>query len=436
MATAWEFRAYDKDQFSHFIKGYYNVENRVKLLADDRSLRGYFRGASSEEFTQAYMSVSTPIHYVADTAAFMVASCRSGALHMKSERDAYTIQANASACLSPGILLETTTEPGLAVTATHLNTHRVHRICSAWLGAAVDDPLQLHEGPFSPLLHRQWSLVTQSLDLVHASEHAGEWVFNALEEYAVSLLLHSHQHNYAKYLDRRETVGVRTASDAHAFIQENAQRPITPADIAEALGCSLSALGRGFREHMGISLRECIYAARVAQTHRMITSGTAESYHEVLRGAGFMNLARFEAAYRNMFDEVPGDTWQKSQKPDQGRSGRLSTEKSERLHAYILASLAKPIRIEELAALVGLGPTQFRIVFRKTFGTSPAQYILQERVNCARWLLSHTDKSVATIAAETGFATQSHFAVTFKRLAGVAPGEMRRRPTRHPSATP
>lgn len=438
MAASWEFRAYDKEQFSHFIKDYYDVENRVKPLTDDRSVRGYFRGTSSEEFTQAFMSVSTPMHYVADTAAFMVASCMSGGLHMKSEGRAYTVSRNASACLSPGHLLETTTEPGLAVTATHLNTDRVHRICSAWLGSPLDDPLQLDQGRFSSELHEQWALVARSFDLMHSSEHTGDWVFGALEEYAVSLLLHAHPHNYAKYLERKETVSVRMASDAHALIQENAQSPITPAVVAQTLGCSLSALARGFREHMGISLRDCIYAARVARTHRMMTSGTAESYREVLRSAGFMNIARFDAEYRRMFDEAPTDTWRNMTRTrERGGSGRLSPEKAERLRAHILASLAKPIRIEDLAALVGLGTTQFRIVFKKTFGTSPTRYILQERVNWAQWLLSSTDKSIASIAVETGFADQAHFTFVFRRLAGVTPGEVRgRRPLGNRNATP
>lgn len=427
MAASWEFRVYDKEQFSHFIKGFYNVDNRVKPLTDDRSIRGYFRGASSEDFTQAFMSVTTPMHYVADTAAFMVTSCRSGALHMKGGGEAYTVEANTSACLSPGNQLETTTEPGLACTVTHLNANRVHRICSALLGADLDDPLQLEEGGFSSQLHEQWTIVARSFDLVHSSEHAGHWVFGSLEEYAVSLLLHNHPHNYAKYLDRRETVTMQTAADAHAFILENAHHPITPTDVAESLGCSLHALGRGFREHMGISMRECIYAARVARTHRMMTNGAADSYHDVLYSAGFVNTARFEAAYERMFHEAPADTWRNnSAAPERGRSGRLPVGKAERLRAHILASLATPIRIEELAALAGLGETQFRILFKKTFGVSPTQYILQERVKWAQWLLANTDKSIATVAMETGFATQSHLTSVFRRVAGTTPGELRR----------
>lgn len=429
VATSWEFRTYDKEQFSHFIKGYYNVDNIIKPLTDDRSLSGYFRGISSEEFTQAFMSVSTPMHYMADTAAFMVTSCRSGALHMKGGRGVYTVPKNASACLSPGNLLETTTEPSLACTVTHLNTDRVHRICSTWLGSNLDDPLQFEEGPFSRFLHEQWALVAQSLDLACSSEHAGDGVFNSLEEYAVSLLLHGHSHNYGKYLDRRETVSARTVSEAHAFIQENAQRPITPADVAAFLGCSLSALARGFGEHMGISLRECIYAARVAQARRMITNGTAESYHDILRHAGFMNISSFQAAYRLMFDETPTETWRNhmSPPPDRAESYRLSTEKIERLRLHILTSLSRPIHVDELAALVGLSETRFRILFKRAFGTSPAQYVLQERLNWARWLLANTSKSIATIAVETGFASQAHFTMTFKRFACVTPGEFRRR---------
>lgn len=437
MATNWEFRAYDKEQFAHFIRGYYNVDNSVQPLSDDRLTRAYFRGASSEEFAQAFMSVSTPLRLVADTGAFMLVSCRSGGLHMRGSRGDYEIAANASLCVSPGILTDATTAPGWASTVTHLDTDRVHRLCSVWLGSELDDPLKLDEGAFAPLLHEQWSLVTRLFDMVHSVELAGDRAFGALEEYAVSLLLHNHPHNYAKYLERRETVSARIASDAHAFIHEHAERPITPTDVAEFLGCSLSALGRGFREHMGISLRECLYAARVARTHGMLASGTADSYHDILRQAGFMNISRFEAAYRQAYGRTPAETWERhaSGQPKGSHAGGLSAEKVERLRLHILSSLSKPLRVSELAAVAGMSTTRFNLAFRRAFGMSPAQYVLHERLNWAHWLLTSTDKGVAAIAAETGFSSQAHLTTALRQYHGVTPGEMRTR-SRIPRRSP
>ncbi|NNU63606.1 helix-turn-helix domain-containing protein [Ochrobactrum soli] len=426
MAFSWEFRIYDRENFMEIVEGLYNVDNSVKPLTEDKSTRAYFSGSSSDEFTQAFMSVSTPLRLVADTAAFMVATCNSGGLQFKGKNGTYDIPVNSSMCLSPNDDLDAITEPDMASTVTHLNTDRVHKICSAWLGSALDEPLKLEEGAFSPMLHEQWTRAAKALELVHSNKSGTDWVFYSIEEYAVSLLLHGKNNNYSRFLARTQAISPRIAADAYAFIQENAGQAIAPSDVAAFLGCSLSALGRGFREHIGITLRECIYAARVAQVHRMFADSTVEAYNDILRRSGFINIARFNAIYERMFYEAPTDTWQRhALLPENRRTDRLSAEKIERLRSIIQESLAKPIKIEELASITGLAPTQFRVLFKNAFGLTPNQYILQERVNWARWLLSNTDKSLTTIAAEAGFGSQSYFTEIFKRFTGTTPREFR-----------
>jgi AraC family transcriptional regulator len=66
------------------------------------------------------------------------------------------------------------------------------------------------------------------------------------------------------------------------------------------------------------------------------------------------------------------------------------------------------------------------VAFTKAFGTPPYRYVIQRRVERAKSLLRHTDLPVARIAYETGFASQSHLASTFKRTVGLTPGDYRR----------
>jgi AraC family transcriptional regulator len=70
------------------------------------------------------------------------------------------------------------------------------------------------------------------------------------------------------------------------------------------------------------------------------------------------------------------------------------------------------------------------VAFRLSFGTTPAQYVLAERLRRVRWLLHHTPLSIAAIAAETGFSSQSHLCIQFKLKEKVTPMQYRRASSR------
>jgi transcriptional regulator GlxA family with amidase domain len=58
---------------------------------------------------------------------------------------------------------------------------------------------------------------------------------------------------------------------------------------------------------------------------------------------------------------------------------------------------------------------------------SPHQYLIQVRVNNARWLLSagSGERSLAEVASAVGFADQSHLTRHFKRVTGLTPRQFR-----------
>ena len=79
-----------------------------------------------------------------------------------------------------------------------------------------------------------------------------------------------------------------------------------------------------------------------------------------------------------------------------------------------------------LARRANLSESQFTRIFRRQTETSPAQYIVQTRINAARTLLETTDKLLTDIAAETGFYDHAHFVKTFKRIVGTTPSRYRK----------
>ena len=94
--------------------------------------------------------------------------------------------------------------------------------------------------------------------------------------------------------------------------------------------------------------------------------------------------------------------------------------------AFIDRHYSAKLTLRQLAESSGLSPALFSRLFKKTMQTTPIRYIAEIRLNAARRLLSETDKTLAAIAAETGFYDEAHFVRTFKASRGLTPGVYRR----------
>ena len=95
--------------------------------------------------------------------------------------------------------------------------------------------------------------------------------------------------------------------------------------------------------------------------------------------------------------------------------------------AYIEEHLADDLGLAELAFEVGLSPSHFATLFRKTAGLSPHQYIVQRRLQRAQHLLRSTRLPMSEIAVSVGFYDQSHLDRQMRRVLGVTPTSLRER---------
>jgi AraC family transcriptional regulator len=86
---------------------------------------------------------------------------------------------------------------------------------------------------------------------------------------------------------------------------------------------------------------------------------------------------------------------------------------------------AKPLRLHVLARDAGVHPVSLARAFRQQFGCSPGEYLRQRRFDHACTELAETERSIAAIALDTGFASPSHFATAFRAALGVSPREYR-----------
>ena len=89
--------------------------------------------------------------------------------------------------------------------------------------------------------------------------------------------------------------------------------------------------------------------------------------------------------------------------------------------------------LHDAATACHLSRSHFSRAFKVSTGLSPTHWRLEQRVRHAQALLEHPDLTLVHIAAECGFADQSHFTNVFSRLCRQSPGAWRRDATRVPA---
>jgi AraC-like DNA-binding protein len=113
-------------------------------------------------------------------------------------------------------------------------------------------------------------------------------------------------------------------------------------------------------------------------------------------------------------------------------TGRVSTltprdDRALRLACdYLGDHPARNVGLDELAAAAGIGKFRLIRLFRERIGLPPHALHLAHRIRDARRLLEH-GRSIADVAASTGFTDQSHLHRHFHRSLGLTPAAYQRR---------
>ena len=107
-----------------------------------------------------------------------------------------------------------------------------------------------------------------------------------------------------------------------------------------------------------------------------------------------------------------------------GRHG-LAEPKLRAAIAFITTNLATPLRLDDIASAAGVSPFHFARLFRRSTGVSPHRYVTIARIERAKWLLRATQSSIAQVAFECGFPSQSYLTTVFRRHVGLTPKAFR-----------
>lgn len=88
---------------------------------------------------------------------------------------------------------------------------------------------------------------------------------------------------------------------------------------------------------------------------------------------------------------------------------------------YIHNHLEQDIKLADLAALLSMSQFHFSHVFKQAIGTTPYQYLLQQRIERAKQLLKDRERPIIDIAFLCGFNSHSHLSKQFRQLTGMTP---------------
>jgi AraC family transcriptional regulator len=103
----------------------------------------------------------------------------------------------------------------------------------------------------------------------------------------------------------------------------------------------------------------------------------------------------------------------------------LSDAKLTLIKDYINTHLDLDLKLTELSTIAQISPYHFLRLFKKSVGITPHQYILQQRIDRAKYLLQSSNLDISEIAFRVGFCDSSHLTRCFKNSLGKTPSQWR-----------
>jgi AraC family transcriptional regulator len=224
----------------------------------------------------------------------------------------------------------------------------------------------------------------------------GDWRNESVNPGAVSLLTHAADSHW-RWNEPLSVTHLYLGPEPMAAVAADAyERPIKDVELRDILRtddpvlCGIAAILHQEARHAGLGCR---------------------LYVDSLRSQACVHILR---QYANVIFREPRG------------SGGLSSVQRRLLDQYVAENLDRAISLEELAGVVQLSVFHFSRKVRAAFGKPPHAYLLEKRIERARAQLARRDIPIKAVAANSGFADQSHMTRIFRKALGVTPAEYRR----------
>ena len=86
----------------------------------------------------------------------------------------------------------------------------------------------------------------------------------------------------------------------------------------------------------------------------------------------------------------------------------------------------QPVTLDELATQTGLSVSHFCARFKQVFGSSAIEYLIEQRMQQAAYLLYDRNLKIQDIAKRVGYDDVFHFSKLFKKHHGMSPRALRK----------
>lgn len=111
--------------------------------------------------------------------------------------------------------------------------------------------------------------------------------------------------------------------------------------------------------------------------------------------------------------------------PVSGGEARRKEQTCQDITKYISWHIGEPLRCAQVAEYFGYNEKYLTTLFTRRFGISIKQYIIREKMDRARALLTESDLPVSQIGYSLGYSDVHNFSHAFRSAVGMTPGEYR-----------
>ncbi|MBQ4109670.1 MAG: helix-turn-helix transcriptional regulator [Clostridia bacterium] len=132
-------------------------------------------------------------------------------------------------------------------------------------------------------------------------------------------------------------------------------------------------------------------------------------------------------SYSKIFDETAAVFLKIIQKASNYiQKASIVNPEAAKLKKYIDAHYNEKITIEDLSKIIFRSPAQVNRIFKSEYGITPYNYMLDRKIETAKYLLETTGRSISTIAFQLNFTDEHYFSTYFKKRVGTSPKDYRK----------
>ena len=179
----------------------------------------------------------------------------------------------------------------------------------------------------------------------------------------------------------------------------------------------------------GSSVKEILRSYDIPLDEHIFFAGTPAAYTQLFKNM-IEEFQSCKVGYREMLEMNLRQLFLMIQRTRLEKPPLVTTAVQQEMdfaRQYFHEHYNEPINIEEYAQSRHTSISLFMRNFKKVYGVSPKQYILNIRMNNAQNLLETTDYTVAEIAAIVGYDNALYFSRIYHKQKGQAPSDYRKK---------